>query len=364
MLSIFNKYPSGETGIALPTNWDYIKTGYLRNLQKVKEFYQTYPSYVNSSHLLVRIIESFAVSTDLPLPQYYRAVDAMSSKIAMTFKMTSPYFKGKQHEGVFYGDGSTEILLLVDDYFYYNQINDDWQNAKSVYPIMHPKSDMDLIVPNGKSYSKEKGLSVIGINLAMLMVQYRAFVKAQPSADARTITQFIGSFVLPNMLDAHLDIALFNRLYKASYGINDGFGETHYRHSFTMPHYTAHLDHAIETILENIRVSVPLFSTVLKSVPAFGNTNIYQSLILPDIAPSMQVDWALIAARLKVYDFLIKMTGQYASIKNQDDLSQILRAFHINSVRSMLEQMLPSNVTEELSVYTEHLMQANNRDFL
>ena len=362
MISLFKTYPSGSSGVLLPNNWQYIKTGFQYNLEKVKTFYHIYPLLINANHFLVRLIESIEVPMSQELERYYTNVDTIALNVSMNLRMTSARYKGTTFDGIFYGKGSTELLLATDDYFDYNYVNENWDRVSAIKVLLHPKSDMDMSIPVGKSYTQERGLSVIEINVPKLMVQYRAFVNAQSnnlSGVDKSIYQFIGGYVLPNMLDSHNEIALFNRIYKAAFGtLNDGTNESVFRHSFVMPNYVPFLDIAIKNILGNINVGLKTFPNVLKTLPSFHSVNMYKDLIMPDIVATTQVDWLLVASRMKVVDFLLKVTGQKAAATNQGILNQIIRCYHSNNVSNMLSEMLPTEIVEEQKLYQQHLLDA------
>ena len=359
MISLFTHYQAGQQALVHATNWPYVRAGIHRNLQRVLTYNRIYPTAVESAHFLIRLLESIGISMNLPTNTYYDAVDHEALGIAMTLGMTSQKSKGKIFEGIFYGHGSHEILLAVDDYFSATDVTDYWQNAEAIKPILHPKSDMAMLIPNGKVYSEEKGLSVIAINITMLAVQYRAFCMGQVSGDpARNLPQFIAAYVLPNMLKAHLEIALFNRIYRAAYGYSDSANLVNRHHPFIQAHYENQLDQAIRRTLDNVEAGVKYFPTILKTLPSFFNKDMYASLILPDVHATMQVDWCLVVARMKVVDFLLKASGYQADIKNQEEINYLLRAYRINNVSSMMEQQLPKSILLEQMKYQEDLLKA------
>ena len=94
MISLFEYYPEESTGVVFPPNWNFIKSGYLANVEKVKEYYKLNPIILNSSHFLIRLLESITVPMDVSLANYYDSVDAKAGRIAMAFGITSPISKG------------------------------------------------------------------------------------------------------------------------------------------------------------------------------------------------------------------------------------------------------------------------------
>ena len=364
VISLFDYYPDTTTNVVFPGNWGFIKQGYLKNIEQIKNYYRLYPTVLNSAHFLIRLIESLAVPMEVNLQSYYNSIDAKVTKLAMSFGITSPSNKGTVFEGIFYGKGSVELLVLDDAYFDLKEANQNWEYVSAVVPLLHPKSDLELLLPTGQQYSKETGLAVFSINIALLAVQYRAFLNAQDQDCPNPATTFIASYVLPNMLTQHAEIALFNRLYNLAIGLNDGSNEVHHKHSFVVPNYTAYLDLSLLTTLSNIAVGIKRFETILKTIPAFNTINIYQALIIPDIAPTNQVDWLLTITRLKMIHFLILVTGNECYNKNAMCLTQVLRSFHSNNVTSVLMAMLPTSIIKEISGYHSTIKQIITSDNL
>ena len=351
MISLFDYYPDISTGTIHPGNWHFIKTGYLNNLKKVKSFYGKFPLVLNSSHFLVRLLESLAVPMDVSLNSYFNSIDAKAVHLAMGFGITCSNNKGNVFDGVFYGKGSVELFLLDDSYFNNKEVNDNWQQVSAVTPLLHPKSDMDLLIPNGKTTSPEEGLSVISINISKLAVQYRAFLNAQDPDNPLPTTFFVSAYVLPNMLDMQTEISFFNRLYNVVFNVTKGINVTKVKHSFNLANYEGHLDTAIINVINNIEIGIKRFETILKTIPSIVNDNIYQSLLMPDVAPTLQVDWLLTATRLKAVNMLLALAGTEAYTKNSLDILQIVRSFHANSNASIIGSMLPNKIASELSEY-------------
>ena len=71
---------------------------------------------VESSHFLVRLLQSITVPQSQNIERYYDNVDAISLNVSMALKMTSAISKGEMFDGVFYGKGNPEILIAHNVY--------------------------------------------------------------------------------------------------------------------------------------------------------------------------------------------------------------------------------------------------------
>jgi hypothetical protein len=326
----------------------------------VQDYERTYLRAVPADHYLVNVILGIQVPMDLELSRYYANVDALNLKYAQGLGFTSSINKGSYRKGVFYAD-SVEIHLAVDDSFDYKEVHDNWENAVPVKPLLHCKSDIGLVPPRGKYYSDETGLCVIEFNLTKLMVMYRAFVLSQKnnlSETSESVMQFIAGYVLPNMIPAQTDLAVFNRAYNKLFGIDDGKNVVHYKHPFLPSNVDTQFDYAITQSLENIAVSPRDFDLILKTVACVYSEDLDEALLMPDVAATLQVDWCLIAARIKAVDFLVKAAGVWALATNKTELNHIVLAYRRNSVSQMLDQMLPQATVNELDAQRARVVEA------
>lgn len=364
MIELFLNLSERSVGTMHVGQWNYILKGLQRNVQKVQQYYRTNNPTVRSDHFLIRLLESLPVPRSMALEQYYGAVDRVALTHAQALGMTSPLSRGKLFRGTFYGANTPEYLLAVDDYFDFVEADRDWQNVVAVKPLMHAKSDLKLLLANGQPYSAETGLTVIQVNIPMLAVQWRAFVNAEKlrtTNNPRTIAMFLATYVIPNMLPAHLDLAIFNRLYNDATAADTDSNEPYRAHPFGLPKYDFMVDDALETVLENIQRSPLDFQTVLKTMPAVFQDSQWQVLKMPDVVPTMQVDWLLVYSRLKAVDLLFKLCGTDLLAKNQVRVNQILKALRRNNIYTLLD--LPAGVEREMGYYIDTVLKGAERDF-
>jgi len=365
MFELFVNPPDINVGAVKPPEWPFIKSGFQRNIKKVMDYHRTFPRGVKNNHFLIRLLHSITTPKSLELERYFTLVDSIALNVSMSLKMTSVIYKGAFHKGIFYGENSLEILIACDDYFDFEEAHRDWRNVAAVKPLLHPKSDMDIRLPYESSYTGESGLSVILINVTMLAVQYRAFCMAQrhlPEGSVpKTIAQFIGGYVVPNMLPAQMDICLFNRIHNKFYKYENK-RPPFIGHSFTLSNYTPHIDIVIDKVLGNIDRCSKRFDVALKQIPSFYNDDIYKSLLVPDLAPTMQVSWAMVMSRIRIVSFLFDICRENLTNRNGAYISQILRAFRSSSVYYVLQSSLPDNYYFEFHGYVDNILDALDRN--
>lgn len=309
MYKLFTDRYETTGSVIKPPGFDLVRRMYQREVLKIISYFHSRVYAVKSNHLLCRLINTGTISTDNDLNRYTEIAFTRGPFVAKNFLLTTETTYGKVHDGVFFGQGSEEIIIYNDDYFNPHDVIKDWRNIRAVEVLSHTVSDFGLLIPNGKDNYTDKGLCFISINFPLLMIQYRGFLLEQSLSDNTAdyggglgISHFVNMYVLPNMLYSHIEHCLFNRFYNLFYGIPMGEALTHY--PFQIIDYTERLDTVLLEIIRHLKNKNTLYSTVLSSIPAFFKKDMSEVLIMPDLAKTRQVWWALQLARLRQMNLL------------------------------------------------------------
>lgn len=359
MYTFFNKATRILQGVKYPAEWNYVKDGLRKNIATVVNYYRNTSIAVPSDHFLVKLLQSIAVSQTLPLERYYENVDALAMNLSMALKMTSSIYGGKIFDGVFYGPGSDEVLIANDDLFDPKEIDRDWKNAAPVKVLMHPKTDLYMNVPNGKNTSNQTGLSVFSINIPMLAVMYRAFRNSEiaftqgQEESQRSLMQFVHMYVLPNIIFSQTDVAIFNRIHHLQRGIP--FGVARKNHPFYLTDYDSRVTRVQIEVLGLLTKGQYNFGTMLRMIPAVVKDNMEQVMLLPSMAPTRQVMWALTCARLPVLDFLFFQNARGFAYPNRAEINTVLRDILYYTRDNVLRQYLPVDIYYDVIDTVEEL---------
>lgn len=345
MYNLFNLMSTAAFGSHAYPEWRYVRDGLKRNLGTVIRFYRKNPMAVQSSHFLVRLLQSITVPHSHNLERYYDNVDALALHVSMALKMTSSIAQGRIFDGIFYGQGNPEIIMAHNESFDIFEAHRNWQNVCPVRVLRHAKSDLGLNLPDGTKSGSESGLAVIAVNIPMLAIQYRAFrlneqmlVEGRDESQ-RSIMQFIHMYVLPNMLFSHLDMAIFNRLDNRRRGLP--LGETRKEHSFFLPDLHVKADKAQTEILHNLRGRGKDFTEILRNVPLVTKDNLEQAFGLPEIAPTQQALWALVIARLPAVAFLFQILEEGPGSNNRHQVNRVLKEVLRWRTNNLMKKALP-----------------------
>jgi hypothetical protein len=334
--------------IQIAPEWTYLKTSMQYNLTRVKNYYRNTTSTVPASHLLVRLLQSLPISKTTDIDTYYRQVNSIALSHSMGMQMTSAYYRGKFFTGVFYGKRSLECLLVVDDSFNHRLAHDNWKDLVAVKPILHDKTDMKLLLPDGVDYSDELSSSIVLINLPMLAIQYRAFYLEHMSSGnvnaQKSTMNFVAQYVIPNMLNAHLDLCFINRLISRYYNNNNTPVNYTKKHPFALIELDSQIDRVIDKLLDYINKAPKRFDLILKTIPSFEKQNAYSALIMPDIAPTKQVHWATMLSRLKYIAFLFDISGKDVLTVNQSEVNEVITELNYGDIYNVFKYTLPSEL--------------------
>lgn len=342
MQNLFRLQEETNTGDIELRQWNFARTGLMQNVEKIEQFYQDYPIAVAASHLLIRLIQSVNIGRNISFDRYIANCGARSMNIAQALKLTSSLSKGQVWEGVFYGNGSKEIIIGHDTLFSVHDAYEGWKQLQPITVLTHNQTNTSLLVPDGRVNSLDKGVAVIAINIPMLMAMYYRFNQEQDAVELgggarRTITQFIHGYALANMTRSHLDNVVFNRLYNRVSGVPTT--EAIRKHNFFMANYDAALDVGANQQLEYLKNMKKRFSGVMKAthLPVAGNLWAFSQL--PSVPPTLQVFWALAVSRMKIMAFLCLAQKDYAQI-NARELNTIRWLMRIYQTRQVIRNNL------------------------
>lgn len=355
MYRLFKASSLDYSGGMIIQDFPRVRAGLQLSLQKVIDFRRLNPRALDSSHLLVKLLQSLNVPLSLEPMVYIDRVSDIALNLAMSLHMTSSLSKGRVFSpGVFYGDNVTEVLLASIEPFDYNT---PWREWRPVQVLYHPKTDLNLEVPDGRHPSQEAGMAVITINIPMLAAQYRAWRTEENTIDPvnpespRSIMQFLQMYPLPSMLYSHLDLALLNRLIGQYFGVTLPQIPSH--HSFYLTDWTFPVDRTMGRFLRAAEHRRWDFDTLVGNIPTVSSNDLHEVVRVPDMVFSHQVQWAVVLARLPLVIFLVRMNDQAGNPRNQSYLNYLRLYLRSMDLSQTLRTALPKNRHDDVMALIE-----------
>lgn len=332
-------------------HFETTKRTYRRELDKLTAYYRDRTFMLPNQHLLNRILETGTPPLDYDPERFVDAASARSPFIARNFQLTSESSFGKVHDGVFYGEGSLEIILSIEDHFSVDSAVKDWENIRCIKVLEHAISDLGMMIPNGRRNSVDVGLAVFAIDLPKLFLQYRCWLLDQrkrfPDSGLGK-SHFVFKYVLPQILESQLDIAIRNRLMNMFYEIPQGAALR--RHAIAISDYTQKVDESLKRLLPRLRDAKMLYQTAMIHIPTVSYSDGYEAMMIPDLVPTAQCRWALYLTRLSTVKFLRDLLGDNREAYN----SSYERSVKVETRRiandSSFAGRVPSDIYYDVSV--------------
>lgn len=349
MYQLFTKRFDSANSVIRPPSFELIRRIYQREIEKIEEYYKSRVIATKSNHLLCRILTTGNIPLQYEISRYMEVAYSRLPYVAKYFNLTSEIEYGRFHDGVFYGPKVKELLIYHEEYFNPYEAVDNWKNVRAIKVLEHPISDFGLKIPDGREQSTASGTAVLAINLPLLFAQYKGFVRQQAiridngELGQLAVTHFIHMYVLPQILESHIEIVILNRLKNIYYGAP--MSEKTRAYPFVVMDYSDKVDNVLDIILRHIQDSKTYYYTYLKNIPSIFDTDMQVSLQMPDLAKTRQVWWAMLYSRLDTIKFLIDVGGKEGISFNRGYIGK----FQLDAKRLMSEGTLNSILSRDES---------------
>lgn len=328
-----------------------IRDGLQLSVERIKHYRRINPRYLPGGHLLMRLLHSVPVSQKLDAQTYNDKVADIALLFTQSLHLTSALSKGRVwRPGPFLGGQVTEVVIANVDSWDVEAGLANWEELTPIRYLYHPMSSLKLPVTDGQFASAESGLAVITINVPMLAGQYRAWRLANAGTEEspRNIGQFLQAYPIPNMLDSQIDIAILNRLIGQYFGA-EPVAEP-FRHPFYLTDWSTEVDAVLEKWLVNTSPKRWDFDTLVSHIPTVCADNLHQTLKLPELAFTTQLQWAVMLSRLSLLMFLVQFNKATNNERNQSYLNMIKRWLRYMDGNTTLRSALPNDLYDDVTV--------------
>lgn len=283
----------------------YLRRSFADLIDDIKAYYYRFPKRVDADNILGNLLVHIPVRMDMDDRRYLRFVEDVAQGVSRAFGITSSTYKGKVHErGVTLGEKTNEVLISHHGDTDISNAKATWRTWSPLTYLYHTRIDLGLPVLNNKSPGKGHGVSVIDIPLMAL--QYRYWLKHQASItdQKESVYRFIGGFVLPNTLESYTDIAFFNRLARLSLKLPTQRFPT--PHPFYVTDYSARVDALCEKIIATQEHRSGDIEQVVYTTPVLVQRRLWDTMQLPKGPVTRANDWALQIARLPYIKYIVE----------------------------------------------------------
>lgn len=340
MMKLFNSYTPQSFPVMIPSDQYWIISSYIREVKKAVRYYTHAVRTVKNTHVLCKLIDILTGNPNMKIDAFMNLVNVRNPYVVRTLGLTSPISYGKVHYGVFRDETSPEILIAKDsviDIFADYMADDKWMTLQSVKCISHEDSCLSFHILDGRRNTTAEGLSFYVIDVPLLMLQFYCFMKYQLSRrnnpDAFTSIDsghFVHMYVLPNMIESNMNIAIVNKFMNVHYG--KPMDEATTLPPLALIDYNNKIDDMVKDVYNYANDKGLPYESCLRSLPSIDisdesvyteNANAHMALQLPEFPITRQVGWALLVSRLKLIKALRDIGGKPGERINSDLWSQL-----------------------------------------
>ena len=362
MYTLFTSRPEPEYAVTMSPAFELIKRNIQKEIGRIVDYYQSRVFAVKGDHLLVRMLMQASVPADYSIDQFMMAVSARAPYIAKHFRFTSEIEYGVFHPGTFYGPGNQELIFSTDEYFDPYEAAANWKALKPLKVLDHQISDFGLLLPSGKTGSTGSGFCAISINLPMLLCMYRGFLLDQDArrrtSDGASMllgtTHFVHMYVLPSLLESHVDIVLMNRMSNLFHGVPMSTAVRKY--VFHVMNPAPSVDKILLGVIDRLAGKRANYAAYLENIPSVFHESMLESLKMPDYSKTRQVRWALIVSRLAAMNFLLQLGGDQGVASNGTMINEMKKICGYLNRETMLQSLLPPPLYMDVSDFINSIM--------
>jgi len=278
------------------------------NLLKMSEYVRTSTKRLRSNHLLVKLLESIPPAPATTALRHYDLVEDVAEEIARGLRISTDIQSGELTSGNFYGGDVKEIVIagtLNRPEFNAQDELLNWDSISAVRILYHPSSDLNFNVPYGVEQTDAFGYAVIMIDIPLLTIQYTHWANLQnskPIDRRQTTQQFIYRYVLGNMIDRQLEIAMFNRYRDINNDITPS--KVIERTPLALAKHTGSFDKEVPDVMEYLYDSAASTEDVLDNIPLTIDNTLRDILPFTSLTETRQIYWAILAMWLPYVLFL------------------------------------------------------------
>lgn len=325
--AVLTKHTASRGGVVL-SQMRYVRERIQSNCERLTDYYQNSGGWVNSRHILIRLLSNLTVPMHTPTELYYEYVLDNYDTAGRSLGVTTAINKGAVHlNGSFYGMGSNELYLGIESVLNPEQVHNNWRQYQPIRVLRHPYCDLDMPFPDGRGFTG--GVAVFTFDIPMMAVMYRAWnlEEAQkPAGQRETPAQFIYQYILPGILPSSVDVALFNRVVAASDNVSGEFVKK--RHAIALPTVETNVGHVLDQYLDWAVNSRRTFQQLLDVFPQVFGETIVSTVTPRSLLRTRQNKWLTTVAEVPLVSWLLlidSVTDSHANTEEKTELARDIR---------------------------------------
>lgn len=319
MFQFFLEKPIGDVAKIIAPTYNTVAHNILKQRNRILERYSRGPMTMLNNRQLDRLIKSFSPPMTTDWVQYYTRLQRDANRHASAVGIVTPTHASKiSNDPFFSSSGIYEVAVAVE---YPWNSNDSYSDIRAVRWLYHESTNTKMPVYNRQhipDYS-DTGAWVIGIDVALLMVQYHKW--RYKSNEGDNVDKFIASVVLPGMIDSHFGLAVLNRLRFIAEGKRPGY--SYNPHQLEFPTLDSNIDAVLAYYVKGLENKHSLkYHQMLSALPGFITTSFWEIAAIPNSTGSNLSNWARDLARFPLVSFLLRLMNETDNNANREFINK------------------------------------------
>lgn len=351
MFTFLENLSSVSRGFHQFPKFDVYRRSFAQNIEHAVRYYRDHDFAVRSDHLLVRLLSLLPTRYIEDVNLYVQDAYDYAYDVAARVKVTNPSFVGEAtvHPWLF-GGNYLEFPLAVHDLSLVDpkKYAVSWREQAPLQFIRHPRTDLGLQVPNGRTGEDGSGVVVYRLDiplLATMLWYWRKEQSGRPKDTRETITQFIAKYVLSNSIPSLVNVSYFNRLFQTLIG--DDIADSQWRYPFALPNNLRWVDEYQKQVVTQLTGNSYTFTELLRGLTTFNGTPLYDLCALPDAPKTRQYAWLTYMAQAPYVVFLMRCDSESPRSPNLPAINEIRRDLRYAFNDNLFRAKLPNNILRE-----------------
>ena len=303
------------------------------SVETLKRYYARSALRLRNDHLLIQLMNNLAMSLHESLPEVQARLEAREIGVARSFSIASPGGYGKPQKRCFYATAKNSVVEYLfatrfEEIDPFNEENQSWRETAPLRVFTSPLESINWDLPRGEHYDRLTGISVIGIDMVLLMMQYHCWAQDQYQqfGDEALVStnRFLVTEALPKMFESHIDAIFINRLYQlATTGQFESNTNTIDYSPISLVNIASTMNTVCRDVVRRLQRSRRPYLNYLETIPSFFHKNALEMLKFPKMPRTLQSQWIVLVARWKAIRLLLELGGRQAMKDNSAYTKQL-----------------------------------------
>lgn len=303
------------------------------SVEILRRYYARSAMRLRNDHPLIQLMNNLAMNFQESLPEVQARLEAREVGVARSFSIASPGGYGKPQKRCFYATSKNSVVeyLFATRFVSIDPFDEEdlsWRELAPLRVFASPLESINWDLPRGENYEQLSGISMIGIDMVLLMMQYHLWAQDQyrKFGDEALVSsnRFLVTEALPKMFESHIEAIFINRLHRlAKTGRLETNSNTIDYSPISLVNIASTMNTVCRDVVRRLQKARRPYVNYLETIPAFFHKNALEMLKFPTMPRTLQSQWIVLVGRWKAIQLLLELGGRQAMKDNPGYIKQL-----------------------------------------